>query len=226
MPMKPLRLLLADDHAVVRQGYLRLLDSARDIRVVGEAGDGAEAYRQFCDLEPDLVVLDISLPGASGIDVTRRIVARARDARILIFTMHEEPIFATRALQAGARGYLCKSCPPQLFVEAIRTVGGGSFFIDPRIAQQLALDSARPEAAAGLPLSDKEFEVFRLLACGRTTAEIAAALNLTSKTVSNYHSMIKQKLGVENSAQLVHLALARGVVGGPEGGSRREREGA
>jgi two-component system invasion response regulator UvrY len=212
-----LRLLLVDDHAVVRQGYLRLLESAHDIEVVGEAQDGAQAYRLFCELEPDLTVLDISLPGASGIEITRRIVARAPEARVLVFTMHEEPVFASRALQAGARGYLCKSCPPQMFVDAIRSVGGGAFFIDPRMAQRLAFDSIRPDPAAQLPLSEKEFEVFRLLAGGRTTAEIAAVLNLTSKTVSNYQSAIKQKLNVDNSAQLVHLAFARGILGAAPG---------
>ena len=207
-----MRLLLVDDHAVVRQGYLRLLEGAGDIEVVAETHDGTQAYRLFCDLAPDLTVLDISLPGASGIEVTRRIMAREPSARVLVFTMHEEPIFASRALQAGARGYLCKSCPPQMFVDAIRIVGSGSLFIDPRMAQRLVLESIRPDVAAQLPLSEKEFEVFRMLASGVPSDEIASALNLTPKTVSNYQSAIKQKLGVDNSAQLVHLALARGIL--------------
>ncbi|HUN92780.1 MAG TPA: response regulator transcription factor [Burkholderiaceae bacterium] len=207
-----LSVLLVDDHAVVRQGHMRLLEQAGGIRVVGEASDSTEAFRVYFERHPDVAVVDVSLPGVSGIELTRRIVASDPSARVLIFTMHEDPIFATRALEAGAKGYLPKSCMPEEFVDALRTVGRGEFFISQTIAQRLALQQAKIEPGGQLPLSSKEFEVFRLLVSGTSLSEIAAALNLTSKTVANYQSSIRQKLGAENATQLLRIALSRGLL--------------
>jgi len=212
-----LTVLLVDDHAVVRQGHLRLLEQAGGIRVVGEAANAAEAYRAYRETRPDVAVVDVSLPGVSGIELTRRIVAHDAAAKVLVFTMHEDPIFVTRSLEAGARGYLPKSCLPAEFVDALRTVGRGDFFVDRAVAQRLALQPSRSVAGGaaadgGLPLSSKEFEVFRLLASGTSLAAIATALNLSPKTVANYQSSIRQKLGAENAAQLLRIALTRGLL--------------
>jgi two-component system, NarL family, invasion response regulator UvrY len=206
-----LRVLLADDHAVVREGYRRLLERAGDIEVVAEARDGDEAYRLFCELSPDAVVMDVSLPGMSGIEATRRIVAREPQARVLAFSMHEDAVFASRALQAGARGYVTKSSAPELLVEALRAIAAGEPYLSREVAQQLAL-----QRSPGQPfgdLSPREFEVFRLLAEGKPLSEIARILSLSEKTVANYQVAVKQKLEADTSAQMVWIALRHGLFG-------------
>jgi DNA-binding NarL/FixJ family response regulator len=205
--------ILADDHAVVRKGYRRLLERTPDIQVIAEASSGEEAYRLFCDENPDVVVLDINLPGMSGIEATRRILARAPDARVLVFSMHEDALFGSRALQAGARGYVTKASAPEVLVEAVRTVAQGRVFISHDMAQHLALQSVPGQELPLDMLSPREFEVFRLLAEGKPVSEIARILSLSQKTIANYQSAIRQKLEADTSAQMVWIALKRGVVG-------------
>jgi DNA-binding NarL/FixJ family response regulator len=205
--------ILADDHAVVREGYRRLLERTPDIEVIAEASSGEEAYRLFCDESPDVVVLDINLPGMSGIEATRRILARAPDARVLVFSMHEDALFGSRALQAGARGYVTKASAPEVLVEAVRTVAEGRVFISHDMAQHLALQSVPGQELPLDMLSPREFEVFRLLAEGKPVSEIARILSLSQKTIANYQSAIRQKLEADTSAQMVWIALKRGVVG-------------
>ncbi len=208
-----IEVLLVDDHAVVREGYRRLLEQTEDIRVLAEAGNGEDAYRLFCELRPKVVVMDISLPRISGIEVTRRMVARDPAARILVFSMHEDVVFASRALAAGARGYIAKSAAPEVLVEAIRRIAVGQSFVDHEMAQKLALQRVGSDPDPVSVLTEREFEVFRLLAQGQPVAEIARILNLTAKTVANHQSALRQKLGVDNAAQLVRLAARHGLIG-------------
>jgi DNA-binding NarL/FixJ family response regulator len=208
-----IEVLLVDDHAVVREGYRRLLEQTEDIHVLAEAGNGEDAYRLFCDLRPKVVVMDISLPRISGIEVTRRMVARDAAARILVFSMHEDVVFSSRALAAGARGYVAKSAAPEVLVEAIRCIAKGQSFVDHEMAQKLALQRIGSDPDPVSVLTEREFEVFRLLAKGQPVADIAGILNLTAKTVANHQSAIRQKLGVDNAAQLVRLAARHGLIG-------------
>ncbi len=208
-----IEVLLVDDHAVVREGYRRLLEQTEDIRVLAEAGSGEDAYRLFCDLRPAVVVMDISLPRISGIEITRRMLAREPGARVLVFSMHEDVVFASRALAAGARGYIAKSAAPEVLVEAIRRIATGRGYVDHGMAQKLALQRVGSEPDPVSVLTEREFEVFRLLAQGQPVGEIASILNLTAKTVANHQSALRQKLGVDNAAQLVRLAARHGLIG-------------
>ena len=204
---------LVDDHSVVREGYRRLLERSSGISVIGEAANATDAYSEFQRLRPDVVVMDISLPGASGIEAMRHMLARDSRAKVLIFSMHEEPIFASRAFQAGALGYVTKASAPEVLVEAVRTVAQGKRYLSQDMAQALALQSVAGGEAGLDVLSNREFEVMRLLVAGDTIAAIAEKLQLSYKTVANHQSAIRQKLGVETSAQLVQVAQRNGVAG-------------
>ena len=204
-----LSVLLVDDHAVVREGYRRLLERHGDIDVLGEAEDAAGAHALFCRLQPQIVVMDITLPGTSGIEAMRRMLVYNADARVLIFSMHEDAIFARRALQAGAFGYVTKASAPNVLVEAIHSVASGKKYLSPEIAQKLALRDFSLDQADGL--SAREFEVLRLLANGRSVKEIAESLGLNPKTVANHQSAIKQKLGADTAIQLLRKANQLGL---------------
>ena len=203
--------LLVDDHSVVRAGYRRLLEISGGITVVGEAGNATDAYHVFCSLMPDVVVMDIALPGVSGIEGLRRILAHEPKARVLIFSMYEDAIFARRALEAGAAGYLTKAAAPRVLVDAVAAVAAGRRFLSPDIAQTLALQPLKSEQAANV-LSAREFEVLKLFADGLAPNEIAQQLGLNPKTVANHQSSIRQKLGVETGAQLLRSAIRLGLV--------------
>lgn len=203
---------LVDDHSVVREGYRRLLERASGIRVIGEAANAADAYGEFQRLHPDVVVMDISLPGASGIDAMRHMLAREPRAKVLMFSMHEEPIFATRALQAGALGYVTKASAPEVLVEAVRCVAQGKRYLSHDMAQTLALQSVAGTNTGLAGLSNREFEVMRLLVAGDALHTIAEKLQLSYKTVANHQSAIRQKLGVETHLQLLQLAQSNGLL--------------
>jgi DNA-binding NarL/FixJ family response regulator len=206
--------LLVDDHAVVREGYRRLLENSRSIRVVGEAADAQAAYLAWQEHRPDVTVMDISLPGASGIEALRRIRAREPEARVLMFSMYEDAVFAARALQAGARGYVTKAAAPQVLVEAVLAIAVGKRYLVPEVAQELALRNlAREEGAAG-SLSPREFEVLRMLVDGKPVNEIARCLGLTAKTIANHQSALRQKLGAGTAVQLLQAAARLGLVPG------------
>lgn len=202
--------LLVDDHAVVREGYKRLLERSSDLRVAGEAATAAEAYRAFAECAPDVTVMDISLPDVSGIEALRRILARASDARVLMFSIHEEPIYAERALSAGARGYLSKASAPELLVDAIRAVVRGDIFVSPDVRVALEARSSSPPALEAL--STREFEIARLLVHGLSVREISERLCLTYKTVANYQTAIRQKLGATTPARLVQIVNQSGLA--------------
>jgi two-component system invasion response regulator UvrY len=204
--------LLVDDHAVVREGYRRLLERTPDIAVVAEAGSGDEAYRAFVEHAPAVVVMDINLPGVGGIETARRMLARESQARILMFSMHEDVVFPSRALQTGARGYVTKSSAPEVLVEAVRLVAAGKLYISHDMAQELAVQMLPGHETPLQALSAREFEIFRLLVGGHSVAEIAKLLSLSYKTVANHQSSIRQKLDVTNTAQVVRLAMAHGFV--------------
>lgn len=209
---KVVRVVLVDDHAVVREGYRRMLERTQDIVVIAEAGTGEEAYRMICELKPDVAVLDISLPGIGGIEVVRRVLAREPDQKILVFSMHEDTVFSSRALQAGARGYVTKSAAPEVLVEAVRLVAGGKLYITDEMAQELAIQMLPGKEKPIDALSAREFEVFRLLVAGHSLQEISRILCLSYKTVANHQSSIRQKLDVSNTAQVVRIALQHGLI--------------
>ncbi len=207
-----IRVLLVDDHAVVREGYRRLLEATQRISVVAEAGSGEDAYRQFLESMPDVVVMDISLPGVGGLEVLRRILAREPAAQVLMFSMHEDPVFISRALERGARGYLTKASAPEMMVDAVLSIAAGRCFIAPDVARIL---EARRSLVADReldPLTEREFEVLRLLIEGRSVAEIADLMCLSAKTISNYQTAIRQKIGAETPMQLLRAALANGLI--------------
>lgn len=206
----PVRLLLVDDHAVVREGYRRLLERSRSIRVVGEAADAQSAYLAFLEHRPQVTVMDISLPGASGIEALRRIRGRDPSAKVLMFSMHEDPVFAARALQAGAGGYVTKAAAPDVLVEAVLRVAQGKPYLAGNIAQELALNRIGDADPAAV-LSPREFEVLRQLVAGRTLPQIARSLGLTPKTVANHQSSLRQKLGVGTAVQLLQAAERLGL---------------
>ncbi len=211
----PIRVMLADDHAVVRAGHRFLLDQENDIVIVAEADDSDSAYHQYLTHEPDVLVLDLSLPGAGGLAVIRRIVTRDAEAKILVFTMHEEVLYAKRALEAGARGYLTKDADPDLLPEAIRQVARGRNYVADAIARQLVAQYTQGDDSPLAVLTQREFEIFCLAAQGLSVQEIAANLHISYKTAANYMTRIKQKLDVNTLGELVRLAFLHGVVGKP-----------
>ena len=204
--------LLVDDHAVVREGYRRLLDMSAEIDVIGETGNSAEAYKLAAALKPAVVVMDISLPDVSGIETARRMLAREPGLRILMFSMHEEAIFAERALQAGAAGYVTKASAPEILVDAVRAVANGEVFLSRDIAQTLALKKMSNDDDALKALSRREFEIMRLLVGGDTLDAIAEKLGLSYKTVANHQSAIRQKTGAQSAIELLRIAQRYGVV--------------
>jgi DNA-binding NarL/FixJ family response regulator len=203
--------LLVDDHAVVREGYRRLLEERGDITVVGEAADADAALRAFVSLAPQVVVMDIKLPGISGVEATRRMLLHAPATRVLMFSMYEDAVFARRALQAGACGYVTKASAPHVLVEAVHAVAHGRKYLSADVAQELALRALHDEEAVGDGLSAREFEVLRLLVQGRSIQEIAHLIGINPKTVANHQSAIKQKLGADSALQMLALAARLGL---------------
>ncbi|GJM05663.1 MAG: DNA-binding response regulator [marine bacterium B5-7] len=207
-----INVMLVDDHAVVRAGYNMLLKNAPEITVVAEASSGEEAYQLYSANMPDVVVMDLSLPGIGGIEVIKRICSRDNKATILVFSMHEEVIFVEQALQAGARGYITKSTDPQLLVEAIIRLSKGEKYIDAELAQRLAYENSRGQDSLLSDLSTREFEIFCMLAEGSNTSEIAKRLCLSYKTVANYSTQIKSKLNVTTIADIARLAIRHNII--------------
>jgi two-component system invasion response regulator UvrY len=207
-----IKVLLVDDHAVVREGYRRLLERFGDIHVVGEAASAAEAYQAFIVVAPDVVVMDISLPDVSGIEGMRRLLLREPGARILAFSIHDEAIFPRRALRAGAAGYVTKSSAPEVLVDAVRTVARGELFLSSDVARILALQDLSGKGTVLESLSTREFEIVRLLATGHSVRAIAEKLCLNYKTVANHQSNIRQKLGAQTPLQLIRIATQNGLL--------------
>jgi two-component system, NarL family, invasion response regulator UvrY len=205
-------ILLVDDHPVVRQGYRRVLENQSDFRVVAEADSATSAYAAFKAHAPDVVVMDISMKGASGLEAIRNIRARDRHARVLVFSMHSEAALVKAAFNAGASGYVTKSSEPATLIRAIRSVAQGERALSDDVAHVLASESLDPSQSILDRLGEREIEILRQLATGATTEEIAANLNLSPKTVQNYHYLVKAKTGLATDAQLVRLAVACGLA--------------
>ena len=206
------KILLVDDHAIVREGYRSVLQKTAGLQVCGEAGEGSDAYRLFKETRPDLVIMDLSMPGIGGVEVIRRIRQLDPTARILVFTMHQNAAFAIQAIRAGARGYVTKSSPPAALVRAVFDIFEGRIALSADIDHELALSRLGHEKMAVEDLTAREFEVLRLLLAEKTTAQIAAALSISARTVANHHSLIKTKLGVSSDIELVRLALRQRIL--------------
>lgn len=206
-----LKVLLLDDHVVVRTGYRRLIDAEPDMQVVAEASTAAQAYAFFREQPIDLAVVDISLRGASGIDAIQRILARDPQVRILVLSMHDSPGIVTRAMHAGALGYLTKSSEPDDLLDGIRSVARGRRTLSPDVAQILAEASLDKEHMFNR-LTHREFEVLRMLVSGEETREIASNMHLSPKTVLNHLSVVRQKLEASSDIKLLRLAARHGLV--------------
>jgi two-component system invasion response regulator UvrY len=208
-----IRVLLVDDHAVVRMGFRLLLQSVAEVSVIGEADSGEAACQLYPELNPDVVVMDLAMPGMGGLEALRRIRARHPQAQVLTLSAHDDPMHARRAMQEGALGFLSKRSAPEALLEAVTVVAGGGRYIDPVLAQKLAL--AEFDGGAKSPverLSEREFEVFVRLAGGATVQRIAQDLNLSASTIGTHLYNIKQKLGVANQSELTLIAIRHGLI--------------
>lgn len=212
MSRKTVRVLLVDDHAVVREGYRTLLEKHEGLTVVGEASNAASAYQAYKDTRPDVVIMDISMPGRGGIDAIEHIRGFDAQARILVFTMHGRAPYALQAFRAGAKGYVTKSSPSDLLISAVRSVAEGRVALCPEISEVLALDRVHEEGKGLEGLSPREFEILRMILDAKSTDDIASALNVSRKTAANYHYSIKSKLGVASDIELLYLGLQHGLV--------------
>jgi two-component system, NarL family, invasion response regulator UvrY len=208
-----IRVLLVDDHAVVRTGFRLLLQARSDIAVVGEADSGEAACQCYLELSPDLVIMDIAMPGMGGIEALRRIRAHDPQARVLALSAHDDPMHARRALREGALGFLSKRSAPEALLEAVSGVGSGQRYIDPRVAQKLALEDIEGTESSPIKrLSEREFDVFIRLARGASVQRIADDLRLSASTVGTHLYNVKQKLGVSNQSELTLLAIRHGLI--------------
>jgi DNA-binding NarL/FixJ family response regulator len=212
--MKKLRILLADDHKVVRDGLRLLIDGQRDMRVVGEAGNGKEALQQARDLKPDVVIMDLSMPELNGLQATERLRAERPGVKVVALTVHEDPSYLLQLCKAGAVGYVLKRSAGDDLIHAVRTVAGGGLYFDPTLASKALTgrpgDTPSKEGLHPGNLSEREKEVLILLAWGYSNKEIAGNLGLSTKTVETYRVRISEKLGLRSRANIVQYALRQG----------------
>ena len=210
-----IRVVIADDHTILREGLRQLLGAAADIAVVAEAADGHEVMARVRSDEFDLLLLDMSMPGKSGIELIKQVHAEKPKVKILVLSMHEEQQYAVRAIRAGASGYLTKESASRQLVDAIRKIAAGGAFISAEVAQQLAL-GAMPGAQGPLhaALSDREYQVFMLIAEGKSVSDIAGQLNLSVKTVSTHKANVLQKMNMTTTGELIRYAIANKLVEG------------
>ncbi|MDO8825909.1 response regulator transcription factor [Methylophaga sp.] len=207
MTENSIQILLVDDHAIVREGYRSLLQKQPNLSVIADARDAAEAYQNYKTFQPDVVIMDISMPGQSGLEAISRIRQYDAQARILVFSMHQNPSFALQAIRAGALGYVTKSSDPALLIHGIYQVYENKLSLSPDIAQALALEKLGQDKARLDDLTVREFEILRLLLEAKNNQQIADILNISPKTVSNSHYIIKRKLEVNSDIELTRLAI-------------------
>ncbi len=210
--MSSIRVMLVDDHAVVRMGFKLLLQGADDIEVVAEAESGEEAIKRYPAIKPDVVVMDISMPGIGGLEAVSRLLAKDPAAKVLILSAHEDSSHPKRLLKAGAVGYLSKRSAAEELIQAIHQVFKGKTFLDSKLAQAMAVQQLTGEQNPVEVLSDREFEVFMLLAKGQSVAQIAEKLFLSPRTVGTHLYNIKQKLNAGNSAEITLIAMRNGLL--------------
>lgn len=215
--MKKIKVMLVDDHAVVRMGFRLLLQATADIDVVAEASSGEEACQTVEASTPDVVIMDIAMPGMGGIETIKRLSSKCSGLGILALSAHEDISHPMRALQAGALGYLSKRSAPEALMDAIRSVAKGQPYMDAQIAQRLAMQSIKGRENPVEKLSAREFEVFAQLARGQSVAQISELLNLSASTVGTHLYNIKQKLGLNNQSELTLLAVRHGVISVTDG---------
>lgn len=204
--------LLAEDHDIVRAGLCRLIDESPDLRVTVEVESGEQAVHEYFRHPSDVAMLDLSMPGMGGLEAMRRILARDANARILVLSAHEDAVYPARALRSGAKGYVTKRCASTVLLEAIRTVARGEEFLEPHIAKLLSLGDRTGQEALLMKLTAREFEVFRLLAAGKSVNEIAKTLFLSAKTVGTYQTRILAKLNANNLSDLTRMAIRMGYI--------------
>jgi two-component system invasion response regulator UvrY len=207
-----IRVLLADDHEVVRAGFQRLLETKADITVVAQAGSGEEAYQLYLEHRPDVVVMDLTMPGIGGLEASRRILAQDGAARILVFSVHENEVLLSRAIDLGIQGYISKRSASRVMVEAVHQVSAGQMYIGQEMMPFLVKRRATPDSEHIAGLTSREFEVFQLLVGSRSVNEIAELLHLSPKTVGHHVAHIKAKLGISDIAGLTRLAIRLGVI--------------
>ncbi|BEV07441.1 MULTISPECIES: response regulator transcription factor [unclassified Methylophilus] len=206
------KVVLVDDHTVVRSGLRRLLESHKSIEIIAEADTGEQAYQVYGEVMPDVMLMDISMPGMGGLEAAKRILQRYPQARIVIFSMHEAVSFAAQALKTGVKGYVTKTGVAEDLVQAVLDVSKGRTFLSQDVAQKVALQTLVGDSNPLQQLTSREFEVFRLLAEGKRADEVADMLKISQKTVANYYTLIKQKLSVNSPVEMVRLAMKHGLI--------------
>jgi len=213
MSMSKIRIMLVDDHAVVRVGFRMLLNATSDIEVVDEADSGEGAYQRYPEVRPDVVVMDLAMPGIGGIEAVRRLLSRDAGARVLILSAHEDTAHLKRVLKVGALGYLSKRSAPEDLIGAVRAVAAGRIYLDADLARKLAVQDLGGGTAGPVEaLSEREFTVFIQLARGQSVNQIAETLCLSPNTVGTHLYNIKQKLGASNQAELALIAVRNGLI--------------
>ncbi len=211
------RIVIADDHTMVREGLKQVLSAAPDLTLIGEARDGTEVMQLVRELDFDVLVLDLSMPGRSGTELIRQVHAEKPKLRILVLSMHEEKQYAVRAIKSGASGYLTKDSASTDLISAIRKVAGGGAFISTEVAEQFALGAMpNTEGPPHSALSNREFEVFNMLVSGLAVSHIAEQLNLSVKTVSTHKARILQKMDLHNQSDLIRYAISHQLTDNPE----------
>jgi two-component system, NarL family, invasion response regulator UvrY len=210
--MSQIKVMLVDDHAVVRMGFKMLLETSDDIKVITEAENGEEAIKLFMEHKPDVIVMDITMPGMGGMEAIERILNKESSAKILVLSAHEDSVHPKRVLNAGAMGYVTKRSAAEELIKAIRAVASGKKYIEASVAQQMAIQQLTGEQSPVDVLSEREFEVFMSLAKGKTTNEIAETLFLSPRTVGTHLYNIKQKLNASNSAEIALIAMRSGLI--------------
>jgi DNA-binding NarL/FixJ family response regulator len=207
-----INMMLVDDHTVIRSGLSRLLEQNTGIKVICEAGSGEEAYQRYGEFKPDILLMDMSMPGMGGLEALRRILNKWSDAKIIMFSMHENATYAMQSITSGAKGYVAKTSDSDDLIKAVNEVYRGKSFLNADMAHKVALQSLTGDDNPTQRLTSREFEVFRFLAEGKMLDEIANCLNIGQKTVSNYQTSLKQKLDVQTPVELVRLAIKYGVI--------------
>lgn len=210
--MNQINVMLVDDHAVVRMGFKMLLESASDIKVIAEAENGEQGVKGYLEHKPDVVLMDITMPGIGGLEAIERIMAKDSHAKILVLSAHEDSVHPKRVLNAGAMGYLTKRSAAEELIKAIRIIASGKKYLEASVAQKMAIQQISGETNPVDVLSEREFEVFMSLAKGRTTNEIADTLCLSPRTVGTHLYNIKQKLNANNSAEIALIAMRSGLI--------------
>ncbi|MBB5404378.1 DNA-binding NarL/FixJ family response regulator [Paraburkholderia atlantica] len=207
-----IRILIADDHAIVRGGLRQIIATTSDIVVVAEAAQGSEVIDGLRSRAVDLLLLDMTMPGISGVVLIRRVRAEHPSLPVLVLSIHDEAQVASRALRAGATGYLTKDSDPEVLLAAIRKLAEGGRFLDPKLVDAMVFDTQRDDVPPHKVLSDREFQVLQMLAAGRSINEIAETCTLSAKTISTHKMRLMRKLGLSNNAELIRYAIRHGLI--------------